>query len=647
MVVIGYSGSARNDKKDKAGLLKKLKEHTNYFDSFMSFGEDEEDIPINYFPLKGLGHDCSVSLLDNGEIVASVSEERFNRKKHSLTIDEKVLMPKQSLKYCLEKARKQKGDIDYICYYLDMSEEVFEKKNRILSALLPEKVCARVIRANVLGYEREFCRKKAYEQLVSFSEFEWDRSRVKYIPHHLSHAASAFYSSGFEEGGILTLDGCGEKDSSVFALGKKNNINLLEETSIPTSLGILYMVITVFLGFKPLNDEYKVMGLASYGNPKTYEKAFDNLITINDDGNYETKVLLREDLREYLKEIFGPPREYHGAITRREMNIAASLQKRLEECVLYKLECLKNSYAFENLCLSGGVALNCQLNGKIAKSKLFKSIFVFPASGDDGCSLGAAQYFYHHFLEKRQEYKRLKTVYLGPEYTEGEIKTTLAKYERWITFEKTANIEDKTAQMLAEQRIVGWFQGRMEFGPRALGNRSILGDPRNPEMKDIINIKVKRRETFRPFAPAVIYERARNYFNMDDLDESSFMLFTVPVRAEIQKIIPSVTHCDGTARIQTVKREDNERFWRLLSSFGGLTGVPVLLNTSFNVKEEPVVCTPDDAVKCFLNTQIDILVISDYMIKKLPDEEERHGETSDKGRHPGYLKLKGSDVIAD
>jgi len=619
MIVIGYTGSGRNEEHDtkrKVFLLNHLKENKTYYDSFMGFSRDEEDIPINYFPLKGLGHDCSATLLRNGEIVASAAEERFNRHKHSISLDGRIIMPRQAFSFCLQEAGATIKDIDYVCYYLDMTPSVFEKKLEILKQFLPKTIAERVVASNRYSYEREFSKERVYDQLDRFTCYSWPREKVRFVPHHLAHAASAFYSSGFAESGILTLDGYGEKDSSVFALGSGEKIRLKEETSIPTSLGILYMVLTVYLGFKALNDEYKVMGLASYGNPKKYAREFGSLIRQCGE-SYDTCSLVGENFKEHLVELFGKPREEHEEVTRREMDIAASLQHALEQCVLERLWQLKQTYGIENICLSGGVALNCTLNGRIAESRLFKNMFVFPAATDDGCSIGAAQYVYHNELKQKRELRRFPSIYLGPSYGEKAIKVALDKYKTKVRYEKTGNIEAAVAALLLDQKVVGWFQGRMEFGPRALGNRSILGDARNSGMQELINVKVKLRETFRPFAPAVKHENMHDYFILEGIDESPFMLFTVPVREEMKRVIPSVTHVDGTARIQTVTRSDNERFWRLLDSFGHLTGVPILLNTSFNVKGEPIVCSPEDAIKCFLHTNIDALAIGDFLVEKI------------------------------
>lgn len=626
MLIIGYSGSGRKDvqsSKRRLLLLNKLKENRSYYDSFMAFHDDDvEDIPINYFPLKGLGHDCAASLLKDGRVMASVAEERFNRKKHSLSLEGTVMLPKKSFEYCLKKAGKTYRDIDYVCYYLDMNRTVYEKKLTTLADLLPQKLKERVIQSNEHSYAREFSHNKVYENLVRFTEHDWRKDQLVFVPHQSAHAASAFYSSGFHESGILTLDGYGENTSSIFAIGSDAKIKVMEETHIPTSLGILYMVITVFLGFRALNDEYKIMGLASYGNPMKYKKHFESLIRIHTNGQYDTNVLLREDFKDYLKELFGAPREENGEITQREMDIAAALQKATEDCILYRLEYIKRKYDIQRLCMSGGVTLNCALNGKIVKSAIFEDVYVFPAATDDGCSIGAAQYFYHNILQRKNGKKKVNTIYWGPSYDETEIAETLAKYQDQLSFKKEKDIGKKVAELLNEQKVVGWFQGRMEFGPRALGNRSILGDPRSPEMKNIINLKVKKRESFRPFAPAVKHEKASSYFDMTGLAESPFMLFIVDVLPEIREKLPAITHFNGTARIQTVKEKDNKRLWRLLDYFEQMSGVPVLLNTSFNIMGEPIVCSPEDAIKCFLGTNIDALAIEDYLVRKTTMGEE-------------------------
>jgi carbamoyltransferase len=385
---------------------------------------------------------------------------------------------------------------------------------------------------------------------------------------------------------------------------------------LPGSLGVLYMMMTAYLGFKPLDGEYKVMGLASYGNPKIYARQFEALFEEEADGTCRTTALARGDFGEHIISLLGPARKAVDPVTQRQMDIAAALQQGFEDVILRRLAHLKATYGIERICLAGGSALNVVMTGKLARSGMFKETYVFPASGDDGASVGAAQYVYHQVLGHPPPGEALRTMSLGPSYAEGELMRALAAYDAKVSFRRVDDIEETVAGALADGKVVGWFRGRMEFGPRALGNRSILADPRTTQMRDVVNERVKHREEFRPFAPAATAERANAYFDMQGVGRSDFMEFVVPATALGRECAPAVVHFDGSARIQTVDRQRNESFWKVIAAFGRLTGVPIVLNTSFNVRGEAIVCTPQDAIRCFLSTDIDLLALENYLVVK-------------------------------
>jgi carbamoyltransferase len=435
------------------------------------------------------------------------------------------------------------------------------------------------------------------------------------VPHHLAHAASAFHASGFGEAVILTLDGAGEVESSLLAVGRAGAIEPLRRWYLPTSLGTLYLIITVFLGFRSLDDEYKVMGLSAYGDPSRYRAVFDEIVRLEDDGMYSTAAVARQEFGDWLVSELGRPRMRAEAIAPRHADVAAALQEAIEGATLHALQHAREMTHIDSLCLAGGVALNCALNGVVARSGLFRRIFVQPASSDEGCSVGSALYASGDGM--RSPNVAWTHAYLGPEFSDTEVERALEQHRDTLTWSVPEDPAVSAARELQSGKVHGWFQGRMEFGPRALGNRSILADPRDPAMKDRINRKVKRREPFRPFAPAVLEEEAREYFDMTGLDASPYMLFTVPVLEGARNQLPAVTHVDGTARVQTVSRETNPLFWRLIAEFRNLTGLPVVLNTSFNVRNEPIVCTPQHAVRCFLATDIDSMTIGPFLVEKL------------------------------
>lgn len=619
MLILGYAGHQRHGWKSANKLQSRLRHSQSYpliFDSITSFGEAVEDLPLNFFPLDGVGHDSAAALLRDGALTAAAAEERFNRFKHSTAGGGRILPPRRSVEFCVSHAGIGIEDVDHLAFYCDFNEAALAQRIGAVEPYLSARIKDRVISGYRAVYAGTVSNESIVAEINELFEDGKKRPTIHFVPHHLAHAASAFYSSGYREAGIFTIDGFGERSSSVFAIGTAAGLRAMEETMLPGSLGVLYMMMTAFLGFRPLDGEYKVMGLASYGNPKTYRREIDALLETAADGSCRTTALLRDDFAEYVKSLFGPPRGYADSVTQREMDIAAALQVALEEAIFCRLENLKKRYGCERICLSGGVALNVVMTGKLARSGMFKQTYVFPASGDDGASVGAAQYVYHHVLKNPPSHKAVPSMSLGPAYGADRVLQALQASAEKLNFSRADNIEEAVADALVEGKVVGWFRGRMEFGPRALGNRSILADPRSADMREVVNQRVKLREEFRPFAPAAIAESADEYFDMDGVGRSNFMEFVVPARAAGRENAKAVVHFDGSARIQTVERAINESFWKVIAAFGKRTGIPVVLNTSFNVRGEPIVCTPEDAIRCFLSTNIDLLALEDYVVSK-------------------------------
>jgi carbamoyltransferase len=624
MLILGYAGHKRhgwkvNAERKLASRLKHSQRHPTIFDALTSFGECIEDIPLNLFPLDGVGHDCAAAILHDGELVAAAAEERFNRRKHSTAPGGRILPPKDSVYFCLSEAGASIEDVEHIAYYCDFGESALQERVASVEPHLSAKIRDQVIGSYRAVYDGTVSNERVTEEIAELFDGHGRRPTLHFVPHHLAHAASAFYSSGHPESGILTLDGFGEKSSSIFALGESDGIHLLEETMLPGSLGVLYMMMTAFLGFRPLDGEYKVMGLASYGDPQKFAKQFEGLLEQENDGTCRTTALVRDDFSEHIESLFGPPRATAAPVTQRDMDIAAALQKGFEEAVFSRCKYLKAKYGIERICLAGGVALNVVMTGKLARSGMFKETYVFPASGDDGASIGAAQYVHYQVLANPIKQEPVQTMSLGPQYGEQQVVRALDQFSAKVSYQRVPDIEEMVADALVDGKVVGWFRGRMEFGPRALGNRSILADPRTPEMRDVVNNRVKLREEFRPFAPAALAESANDYFDMRGVGKSNFMEFVVPATKLGCEKVKAVVHFDGSARIQTVERHSNESFWKLISAFGRRTGVPVVLNTSFNVRGEPIVCTPEDAIRCFLSTNIDLLALEDYIVSKKAD----------------------------
>jgi carbamoyltransferase len=575
------------------------------------FGFSEFGVPLQYFPLHLIGHDSSAALICDGKVVAFASEERFSRVKHGFNLAGRTVMPRKAIAYCLEEAGITWADVDFIAHYCCFTEDSIWRRFENIRRELNSGYQNMIEREYKEAYGNKLAKNVVHRQIETIAGYDIADDRLISVKHHLAHAAGAYFSSEFEESLILTLDGYGEEESSIWGIGQGDKIFPKGSIQLPTSLGLLYQVITSFLGFRSFGDEYKVMGLSSYGNPETYHSVFEQLIQKSYDGRYSIHGLSRPDLLLWLEEIFGHV-SLDNEFSQKKADIAASLQKALESTILDQMSALKDEYHATNLCLSGGVGLNACANGAILRSGLFENIFIQPASGDDGTSLGAALFVLHEILDHKKR-TPVEHVYLGPVYGNSQIEADLQAFPQ-IVWNKIESIEDSAAQALDEGKIVGWFQGRMEMGPRALGARSILADPRRLQLRDEINAKIKNRESFRPFAPSVLAEEAARFFGVSQNTKSPFMLMTFNTHDKKRKLIPAVVHVDGSSRIQTVSQEDNPRYYQLLRKFYTKTGIPLLLNTSFNRAGEPIVNSPAEAVKCFLRCGMDVLFIEDYMI---------------------------------
>ena len=559
---------------------------------------------MNILGISCFYHDSAACLIQDGRLVAAASEERFTRKKH----DEGF--PKEAIQYCLRAGKIEAKDLDYVGFY----DKPFLKFERLLSTYLS------TFPRGFLSFSKAmpvWLKEKLWIPQMIRKELNYE-GKILFTEHHLSHAASAFLVSPFKESAILTVDGVGEWATASYGVGRDREIDLFKEIRFPHSVGLLYSAFTYYLGFKVNSAEYKVMGLAPYGVPR-YVDQVKRLIDIKDDGSFEMDMRyfsyhhgLRMVNGRFGKLFGGPPRDPESKLDQRHKDIAASVQKVTEEIMLKMASYLHRETKMENLCLAGGVALNCVANGRILREGPFKDLFVQPAAGDAGGALGVAAYIYHSLLDNPRG-EPMEDAYLGPEYTEEEILETLKRYSAPYRRLERDELVREVAALIEGQTVIGWFQGRMEFGPRALGNRSILADARNPENKDVVNLKIKFRESFRPFAPTVLEERIAEYFEIDR--PSPYMLLVAPVR-EGKRVIPSVTHVDHSARIQSINRRQNPLYYDMIKEFERRTGVPVIINTSFNVRGEPIVCTPDDAYRCFMRTHMDYLVLGPYLLDK-------------------------------
>jgi carbamoyltransferase len=593
---------------------------------------------MNILGLSAYYHDSAACLLSNGKIVAAAQEERFTRKKHDAGF------PSNAMKYCLYAGAVTPRDIDYVVFY----DKPFLKWERILETYLA--FAPRGFKSFSMSLPT-WAKDKLFQKATILSalkqnlcaETDW-AARLLFSEHHLSHAASAFYPSPFEAAAVLTMDGVGEWTTTSLAVGSGRDLSILKEIRFPHSIGLLYSAFTYYTGFKVNSGEYKVMGLAPYGKPKYADLIREHLVDLREDGSFYLDQRYFDYCtgstmtNERFHALFGgPPRRAESRLTQREMDLAASVQTITEEIVLKLAQSVRASTGQRNLCLAGGVALNCVANGRILRSGIFDEIWVQPAAGDAGGAIGAALAAQHLALGQPRAVVRsdsMRGAYLGPEFTQAEIERRLRMAgARFSTVTEHVLIE-RVANALTEGKAIGWHQGRMEFGPRALGGRSIIADPRSPTVQKQLNLKVKFRESFRPFAPSVLREDVAQWFALDA--DSPYMLLVanvhesrqIPMTSEqlrlfgidklnvVRSEIPAVTHVDYSARIQTVHKDTNPRYHALISKFKELTGCPVLVNTSFNVGGEPIVCTPEDAFRCFMGTEIELLAIGNCLLRK-------------------------------
>ena len=563
-------------------------------------------MPTHVLGLSCFYHDSAAALLRDGEVIAACQEERLSRKRHDSAF------PARAVKYVLKEAGIGPADLDAVGFY-DKPLLKFERMLSTYVATFPRSFNSFRKAMPLWIHEKLWMPSLIRKELRPY------KGPILFAEHHMSHAASAFLVSPFEEAAILTVDGVGEWATASFGVGRGTDITLFKEIRFPHSLGLLYSAFTYYLGFKVNSAEYKVMGLAPYGRPVHYDRIMSDMVHLNEDGSF--KLNMKYFSYDYgltmtngaFSEFFGGPvRKPESWMTEREFDIAASVQKVCEEVVLRMVRYIHRETGLTNLCMAGGVALNCVANGRVIRETPIKELFVQPAAGDAGGAVGVAHYLYNT-LEKEPRGKPWAHAYLGPEYRDEEIAQYLEAHGIPHRRLPRAELLSATARLIADGNVIGWFQGRMEFGPRALGGRSILADPRDPKMRDTLNVKIKFREGFRPFAPSVLADKAALWFDIDC--ESPYMLLVAQVR-EGKRVIPSVTHVDNSARLQTVTREQNALYYDLIAEFEKVTGVPIIINTSFNVRGEPIVCTPHDAYLCFMRTNMDQLVLGSFLLDK-------------------------------
>ena len=601
--------------------------------------------PVYILGISAYYHDSAASLIKDGEIISAVQEERFTRKKHDQTF------PKNAINYCLQESGINPEELSYIVFY----EKPFLKFERLIETYLafaPKGFKSFSSSLPVWIKEKLFQKEVISNNLKELwgKEIKWI-DRLLFSEHHLSHAASAFFPSPFDKSVVLTMDGVGEWTTCSLAVGNGNELSVYKEIHFPHSLGLLYSAITFYTGFRVNSGEYKVMGLAPYGDPIYTNLIKDNLIDIKEDGsfaldmsyfNYCTGLTMTNERFNTLFK--GPPREPESPLSQKEMNLAASVQKVVEEVVIKLSYSAAKETGLDNLCLAGGVALNCVASGKLLRKNIFKDIWIQPAAGDAGGAIGAALGAYHIMLNQPRKTidgkDGMKGSYLGPKYNHSKAEQRLNDEGAVFSAYTKEEIIELTAQNLADGDAVGWFNGRMEFGPRALGNRSILADPRSPTIQKTLNLKVKYRESFRPFAPSVLREDVADWFELNTdspymnlvagvveskqllMNEEDKLLFGIDKLNIPRSSIPAVTHVDYSARIQTVHKETNPTYHKLLKRFKEITGCPILVNTSFNVRGEPIVCSPEDAFHCFMGTELDILVVENLYLIKTEQQRE-------------------------
>ena len=587
-------------------------------------------------------HDSAACLVKNGEIVAAAQEERFTRKKHDHSF------PSKAIQYCMDYAGLDGKSLDYVAFY----DKPFLKFERILESYLS---CAPIGIKSFLKAMPLWIKKKLWIKELIRDELDYS-GKIIFPEHHESHAASAFFPSPYQEAAFITMDGVGEWSTSSFGVGKDNKIKLLADIQFPHSLGLLYSAFTYYVGFRVNSGEYKVMGLAPYGEPKYKKLIYEYLIDVKEDGSFKMNMdyfnycagLTMTNLN-FHKLFGGPPRKPESELMQKQMDLACSVQEVTEEILLKMAGHVKKETGMKYLCLAGGVALNCVFNGILLRTGLFDDIWIQPASGDAGGAIGAALFTWNQYLDNPRtadnEHDFMKGAYLGPEFMNENIETLLNKHN--YSYQKLSDdeIPEKIADLLADEKVVGWFQGRMEFGPRALGARSIIGDARSPKMQKTMNLKIKYRESFRPFAPSVRVENISDYFEIDR--ESPYMLMVANVRKDkripmtkeqrsyfgleklnvVRSEVPAITHVDYSARIQSVNEKTNPRYHQMISKFYEKYGCPVIVNTSFNVRGEPIVCTPEDAYLCLMRTEMDYLILGNYLLDK--KEQKPLAEDSD------------------
>ncbi|MEK6767097.1 MAG: carbamoyltransferase [Planctomycetota bacterium] len=586
---------------------------------------------MNILGISAFYHDSAACLVRDGEIIAAAQEERFTRKKHDFSF------PTNAVEYCLKEAGINAEDLDYVGFY----DKPFIKFERILYSYL---AYAPVGIKSFFKSIPLWIKQKLFIRDVIKKELGYN-GKVLFTEHHESHAASAFYPSPFSEAAILTIDAVGEWATTSYGIGKENDISIMSELKFPHSLGLLYSAFTYYTGFKVNSAEYKVMGLAPYGEPKYVDTILDKLIDLKEDGSFKLNMKyfnyctgLTMTNGRFNKLFGGCPSKPESKVTQREMDLARSIQVVTEEIVFRMVNHVYKETGKKNLCLAGGVALNCVSNGRLLREGPFENLWIQPAAGDAGGALGVALLIWHKYLGNNRKLDKARVLqkasYLGNYYTDEEIEGFLTK--EGIPFEKlkTKEIPPRIAELIASENVIGWFEGRMEFGPRALGSRSIIGDPRSKEMQSIMNLKIKYRESFRPFAPTVLREHVSDYFDIDC--ESPYMLLVANIKDEkrikmsgeeeklfgLEKLkvarsdVPAITHVDYSARIQTVTKEDNPLFYSMIEEFYKKTGCPMVVNTSFNVRGEPIVCRPEEAYKCFMRTGMDYLIMGSYLLDK-------------------------------
>jgi carbamoyltransferase len=582
-------------------------------------------------------HDSAACIVRNGEIIAAAQEERFTRKKHDYNY------PHHAIEYCLKEAGISGKNLDYVAFY----DKPFIKFERLLLTYLAyaPKGLQSFLMAMPLWLKQKLWMKDFIHKSLNFE------GKIIFPEHHESHAASAFYPSPYEEAAILTIDGVGEWTTSSYGIGKANKIELLGELHFPHSIGLLYSAFTYFAGFKVNSGEYKLMGLAPYGEPRYVDLIYRELIDLKEDGSFKMNMKyfnycagLTMTNHKFANLFGGPPRKPESKITRREMDMARSIQEVTEEIMLRMTRHVQRETGMKNLVLAGGVALNCVGNGRVLREGSFEDIWIQPAAGDAGGALGAALYVWYRYLNKERKTLEDSDLqmgsYLGPDYPNDEIENYLQEENIAYTKLSDEELPKKVAELIASEKVIGWFQGRMEFGPRALGSRSIIGDARSPKMQSVMNLKIKFRESFRPFAPAILKEQVSSYFELDR--ESPYMLLVAPVKKDrrkqvsgddgqgldklrvIRSDIPAVTHVDYSARIQTVDKKVNPKYHAVIEKFYHKTDCPVIINTSFNVRGEPIVCSPQDAYICFMRTDMDYLVLGNFLIDKKYMPELQH-----------------------